>query len=99
MIRLYNTKLTASGQISLPKEAREHIGVNPGDKVNLIWDGKDLKVIKELTSAEFFAILDSMDTPENKAAKKKYAGLTASELRNLPESKKYYERKYGVRHS
>lgn len=38
-------KVMSKGQITIPKEIREKIGVDTGDKVMLIWDGKRVSMM------------------------------------------------------
>jgi AbrB family looped-hinge helix DNA binding protein len=40
------TKVTRGGQISLPVEAREVLGVKPGDKVYVMIENGEVKVVK-----------------------------------------------------
>jgi AbrB family looped-hinge helix DNA binding protein len=40
------TKVTRGGQISLPAEARAVLGVQPGDKVYVIVENGEVKVVK-----------------------------------------------------
>jgi AbrB family looped-hinge helix DNA binding protein len=40
------TKVTRGGQISLPAEARAVLGVNPGDKVYVVIENNEVKIIK-----------------------------------------------------
>ena len=38
-------KVMSKGQITIPKEIREKIGVDTGDKVMLIWDGERVSMM------------------------------------------------------
>ena len=39
-----NTKIMLNGQITLPKEIREVLGVSGGDRVTFIVDGDDVRI-------------------------------------------------------
>ncbi|MBR2046399.1 MAG: AbrB/MazE/SpoVT family DNA-binding domain-containing protein [Agathobacter sp.] len=38
-------KVMPKGQITIPKEIREKLGVEPGDKVMVIWDGERVSMM------------------------------------------------------
>lgn len=38
-------KVMSKGQITIPKEIREKLGVNTGDKVMIIWDGERVSMM------------------------------------------------------
>lgn len=38
-------KVMPKGQITIPKEFREKLGVGPGDKVMVIWDGERVSMM------------------------------------------------------
>jgi len=52
------TKLTRGGQISLPVEARAILRVEPGDKVYVVVENGEVKIVKpKYTAAEVFGRL------------------------------------------
>ena len=46
-------KVTSKGQITLPKEVREALGVHAGDKVLFIRDRKGMRVVPARTGSRF----------------------------------------------
>ena len=42
-------KITAKGQMTLPKEARDHLGVKPGDRVKIFVDTRNRVVLLPTT--------------------------------------------------
>ena len=52
------TKITRGGQISLPVEARALLGVKPGDKVYVMIENSEVKIVKpKYTADEVFGKL------------------------------------------
>lgn len=96
---MYATTITKSGQMTLTRPAREYLGVAPGDKVMVFFRNGRLNVERRMTDAEFFEQLDARNTPETKAAMKRNAGKSISEMRadwaKSPAGQKYFEEKYG----
>lgn len=46
-------KITSKGQITLPREVRQALGVNPGDKIVFEQNGKDVSVRPVRTKSAF----------------------------------------------
>ena len=44
-------KVMPKGQITIPKEFREKLGVGPGDKVMVIWDGERVSMMNPVSYA------------------------------------------------
>jgi AbrB family looped-hinge helix DNA binding protein len=56
--RTHVTKITRGGQISLPAEARAVLGVNPGDKVYVVIEDSEVKIVRpKYTAGEVFGKL------------------------------------------
>jgi antitoxin PrlF len=47
------SQVTTKGQVTLPKEMRDKLGIRPGHKVRFLLDGDTLTVFKNITAAEF----------------------------------------------
>lgn len=47
----YDAKVMSKGQITIPKNIREVLGVESGDRVMFIMDGDDIKIINSVTYA------------------------------------------------
>ena len=43
-------KVTAKGQVTIPKELREKLGILPGTEVEFIPEGNHLKLVKKKTA-------------------------------------------------
>jgi len=100
----YTSTITRSGQITLPKPLRDLLSVTPGSRITFNVTDQAITIEREKTLREVFDELDkireSYETPETKAAHKKFRGWTANEMRdnyiNSPEGKKYYKEKYDL---
>ena len=44
-------KVMSKGQITIPKEFRDKLGVGPGDKVMVIWDGERVSMMNPVAYA------------------------------------------------
>ena len=99
--KMFSTTITASGQATIPKEVRNLINVDVGERL-IFYVGPDNRVYidRPLTDEEFCAKIDAMETPKSKALAKKYAGMTVSEMRSAwehsPEGQAYLKEKYGI---
>ena len=101
----YLATISSVGQITLPKEAREKLGVAPGDKVYLDLEEGRLVIEKRKDFSETLKELDKMreeeikKNPEIKERIEKYAGMSASDVRRdwdaSLEGRKSYEEEYG----
>ncbi len=95
----YTVALTKSGQMTLPKALREFLGVDGAKSVQIEKTKDGVQIQRRLSDEEFFAKLDAMKSEKTKAAIRRNAGKTMSELRHewakSPAGKRYLERKYG----
>ncbi len=46
-------KVTSKGQITIPKDIRERLGLRPGDEVAFVEDGAGMRIQKEVTRSPF----------------------------------------------
>ena len=101
------TKISSGYQITLPSAFRKALGLGAGD--DIVMEEKDggILVKKALTREEklkqLFTDMDAWRESlpdETKERIKKYAGWTVSQYHqyydNLPETKEYIRKKYGV---
>ena len=97
---MYTTTINQNGMILLNKDARKALGLKLGDRVTVDFNKDTIKVSPRTSDEVFFALLDKRNTLETRAAIKRNAGKTASELRKewaeSAEGKKYLEEKYNV---
>ena len=93
-----NLTLNQHGQITLPKSLRKMMGLGKGDGVKLIATPKSVTIERAETIDEVLADLDAKKSPQVKAAIRKHAGKTISEMRDdyikSVEGQKYYKEKY-----
>lgn len=84
---IYATTITKSGQITLPKRARELMNVDLGGRVIVDVDKKTGRatLAREQTDEEFYEYLDSFTTPK--------AERTLNKLRRMSskEREQYYK--------
>lgn len=102
----YIATMSSVGQITLPKDVREKMGIGPGSKLKLDLDSGRLIIERQKTLPEALAEIDRLreeelkENPEFAKRYKKYAGMTASEMKDSwaqsKEGKQYYKEKYGV---
>jgi len=97
---MYTVTITKSGQVTLPKELRDFLGVKIGSKIILdkIKDGVAIR--RKLTEKEFFAELDKNISPKTKKIIQKNAGKTVNEMineyQNSSKGQKEMRRKYAI---
>lgn len=100
---MYATTITKSGQATIPKEVRDILGINLGERIYFtVNKDKTVSLAREMTEKEARAYLDSFFADEEgQRLIKKHAGKSVSQLReewdNSPEGKAYYEEEYGIR--
>jgi|FaiFalDrversion2_1042247.scaffolds.fasta_scaffold49801_1 AbrB family looped-hinge helix DNA binding protein len=46
-------RLTAKGQVTIPKQVRERLGLAPGDEIEFILEGEAIVVRKKLVGSPF----------------------------------------------
>jgi AbrB family looped-hinge helix DNA binding protein len=47
------TKITAKGQVTIPKRVRERLGLKPGDEIEFVEDAAGFRVQKRLLASPF----------------------------------------------
>ena len=47
------TKITSKGQVTIPKDVRERLGLRPGDEIEFVDDGKGFRVQKHVAASLF----------------------------------------------
>jgi AbrB family looped-hinge helix DNA binding protein len=47
------TKITSKGQVTIPKDVRERLGLRPGDEIEFVDDRKGFRVQKRVTASPF----------------------------------------------
>ena len=102
---MYTVTISKSGQITLPKELREFLGVKIGERITFRKKRDEVSIARRISDEEFLERLDAMKTPETRAFLKKNGARLAkqsiSEMKDewakSAEGKKYFEEKYGVR--
>ena len=94
--------VTKAGQVSLPKDIADSLGVKYGEsrvKFAIFGDGK-ITISRQPTLEEKLSRLQKSFTPEQKEAIRQSAGKTVAEIReewdNSEEGKKYYKEEYGI---
>lgn len=97
---MYTVTITKSGQITLPKELREFLGVKLGGKVTFRKDKNGVNIRRKLEKDAFFAELDKNINPKTRKIIKKSAGKSVSEMveeyRRSPRGQKEMEEKYAI---
>ncbi len=46
-------KVTSKGQITIPKEVRERLGLRPGDEVEFVEEGEGIRMRKQVAESPF----------------------------------------------
>ena len=78
------SQVTSKGQVTLPKEMRDKLGIKPGQKVRFMLDGDTLTVFKTITAAEFAAMDFGLRlSPGVSDPRSIYAGFAASSVRYM----------------
>ena len=47
------TKITSKGQVTIPKDVRERLGLRSGDEIEFVDDGKGFRVQKHVAASPF----------------------------------------------
>ena len=47
------TKITSKGQVTIPKDVRERLGLRSGDEIEFVDDGKGFRVQKRVAASPF----------------------------------------------
>jgi AbrB family looped-hinge helix DNA binding protein len=80
---MITSKLTSRGRVTIPKEIREYLGLNPGDRVRFVLkDGKLVMQLAKLTLQDLRGAVEPGQQPEDFGAvrskvRKKVASRTA----------------------
>ena len=75
---LATTKLSSKGQVVIPEEIRERLGLKPGDQFVVVGD-KDVVILKTI-SAPSLEEFDSLVTESRRQARR--AGMKRSDVQN-----------------
>ncbi|MBM3932842.1 MAG: AbrB/MazE/SpoVT family DNA-binding domain-containing protein [SAR202 cluster bacterium] len=46
-------KVTSKGQVTIPKDVRERLGIEPGDEIEFVESDGEIKVAKHFTGSPF----------------------------------------------
>ena len=94
----YVMSVTSAGQVTIPKELRDNLGITTSVEVEQKGDKVIMTRAKSLR--ERMHAIQATFTPEQKAAIKRNAGKTASQLReelwDTPEGRAYIQEVYGA---
>ena len=77
---MYSAVITKSGQVTLPKELREYLGLKLGDRVIMEKTDNTVLIHRKLSKEEFFAKLDKNTSAKTRKAIKRNAGKTVNEM-------------------
>ena len=88
--------LTKTGQITVPKWARDFLGVKPGEQIIFLKAKNKLEIKKEPTAAEIAEQIDALIPDEaRKWHMEHYAGMTSAEMQekweNSDEGRAYHQ--------
>lgn len=99
--KTYTLKMSANGQITIPKEMREDLGWHPGDVLVFIPQKKSFSVHKRVSLREEMVNWRKSLSRETNEMIKKTAGWTLNQYHeyfdNLPENVEEMEREYGLK--
>ena len=97
---MYSAVITKSGQVTLPKELRDFLGVKPGEKIIFDTDEKRVIIKRKMTKEEFYASIDRNLNAKTRHIIKKSAGMTVAEMRevydNSRKGRAEMRRRYGL---
>ncbi len=99
---MYSAVITQSGQVTLPKELREFLGVKPGERILFDRDEKENKVYlkRKLSLEEYTAELNKNTSRKTRKIIEKSAGMSVSEMMAIyaksPRGRKELQRRYGI---
>lgn len=99
----YYLKMSANGQVTIPKEIREEFGWRPGDVLVFSPREKGFEVFKQLNLRDDMKKWREKLSEETNNIIQKTAGWSIAQYHeyfdNLPENVEEMERKYGFRES
>lgn len=94
----YTMNVTSAGQVTIPKEIRDKLGIT--DSVEVEMKGDKVIMIRAKTLRERMAEIQANFTPEMRARIKANAGKTVNQLREemekTPEGQAYARSVYGA---
>lgn len=79
---MYTVTITKSGQVTLPKELRDFLGVKPGQQITFDKEKNGVSIHRKLNRDEFFAELDKNISAKTRRLAKKNAGKTVAEMKD-----------------
>ena len=93
---VYAATITKAGQVTIPKPVREAVGVDLGQRIIFNIKRGTVTIKREKDAAEVAKEIDALIPDEVRAQyMKKYAGMTAGEIREAwlksDEAKQYYK--------
>ena len=95
---MYTVTITKSGQVTIPKELRDFLGVKPGGRITFDKEKYGVKIKRKLSDEEFLAELNKNISPKTRKIFRKTAGKTISELKDewakSPAGQAYFKEKY-----
>lgn len=99
--RSYHLKISANGQVTIPKEMREELDWHPGDVLVFAPRKEGFEIYKQLSLREEMASWRQRLSPKTKDMIQKMAGWTISQYHDyfdgLPENVAEMERQYGLK--
>ena len=97
---MYSAVITKSGQVTLPKELREFLGLKLGGRVIFHKTKTGVNIERKMSDEEFLAELDAIGKPISLEILRKTADKTVSEMKDewakSPAGQAYYREKYGI---
>ena len=97
---MYTATITKSGQVTLPKELRDFLGVKLGGKITFDKVKDGLAIRRKLTKDEFFREMDKNLSPETKkiikGSVKKSVNEMIDEYLRSPKGQEEMRRKYAI---
>ena len=94
---MYSAVITKSGQVTLPKELRDFLGVKPGERIFFNKTSGGISINRRLSDAEFTAKIDAIH--EKYGSTRKNIPNAIAAVRALRDGKitainNYYEEKF-----
>ena len=94
---MYSATITKSGQVTLPKELRDFLGVKPGGRVTFRKGRDEVSIMRKMSDEEFLAGLDAISKKYGSDKKKMPDAIKA--VRELRDGKNealnnYYKEKF-----
>lgn len=100
-VRRYMLKMSANGQITIPKEVREEMDWRVGDKLTFVPAENGFSLYKQRSLRDEMKEWRESLSPETKSMIKKMAGWTMAQYHehfdNLPKNIEARERRYGFK--